>query len=74
MIENFVLLIVLLLVNALLCIKRIPIFNIIFGLMTFFITTMVFLSDSELNIYVVLFSALMGTMALILGALEMNKD
>jgi len=74
MIENFIFLIVLILVNLLLCIKRIPIVNMIFGLMTFLIVTVVFLSDSELNIYIVLFAGLMGALALILGALDMQKD
>lgn len=74
MIENFILLIVLMVINLILCIKRVPIVNIIFGLMTFFIVTMVFLSDIELNIYVVLFSAIMGVFSLILGALEVSKD
>jgi hypothetical protein len=73
--ENFVLLIILLIICIVLCAKRIPIIGVLMGLITFFIcvTIIVFDTDIPANPTISILVALIGVVTIMLNVLKFRE-
>lgn len=71
--ETLIIWVVFLIVDIILCIKRVPLIGFIVGVLQLFLVYSVLMADQTFSIYLSLFCAVLAGILILINALEMQK-
>ena len=70
---NIIMFIVFLVLNVVLCLKKVPILGLVLGFFTMLLSGTIFLNDVDINVYFTYFLMVIGFICLVINGLDFRR-